>query len=77
MNLPDRLLGQLALRFGHFKRSPTGVLDAFFLHYQAVDEGRMKFVDWVRDEYDENLVRGQFQAGGLARLVNDKVLRRE
>ena len=38
-------LGQLALRFGHFSRAPTGVLDAFFLHYQAVAEGRIGFVD--------------------------------
>ena len=70
-------LGQLALRFGHFSRAPTGVLDAFFLHYQAVAEGRIGFVDWVRDEYDEEVVRGGFRAGGVAKFVNDAVLRRE
>lgn len=70
-------LGQLSLRFGHFKRSPTGVLDAFFLHYQAVGEGRIGFVDWVRDEYDDDAVRRSFRAQGLAKFANDAVLRRE
>lgn len=32
-------LGQLSLRFGHFRRAPPGILDAFFLHYQAEAEG--------------------------------------
>jgi len=70
-------LGQLALRFGHFSRAPTGVLDAFFLHYQAVAEGRIEFVDWVRDEYDEDVVRGGFRAGGVAGFLNDRVWHRE
>ena len=70
-------LGQLSLRFGHFNRSPTGVLDAFFLRYQVVAEGRIGFVEWVRDEYDEDAVREGFWAGGLAKFVNDAVLRRE
>lgn len=34
-------LGQLALRFGHIGRSPTGVLDAFFMHYPRMRSGRM------------------------------------
>ena len=70
-------LGQLSLRFGHFGRASTGMLDAFFLHYQAVAEGRMGFVEWVRDEYDEVALRGGFRAGGVARFLNDAVLRRE
>jgi protein tyrosine phosphatase (PTP) superfamily phosphohydrolase (DUF442 family) len=70
-------LGQLSLRFGHFGRSSTGILDAFFLHYQATGEGRIGFVDWVRNEYDEDVVRRGFKAGGLAKFVTDAVLRRE
>ena len=70
-------LGQLSMRFGHFNRSPTGVLDAFFLHYQATAEGRVPFIDWVRDEYDEVAVRTRFRAHGLATFLNDAVLRRE
>jgi hypothetical protein len=67
----------LSLRFGHFGRSSTGILDAFFMHYQATGEGRIGFVDWVRDEYDEDVVRRGFKAGGLAKFVTDAVLRRE
>ena len=70
-------LGQLSMRFGHFNRSPTGVLDAFFLHYQATGEGRMPFIDWVKGEYDEMAVRARFRAHGLATFLNDAVLRRE
>ena len=70
-------LGQLSMRFGHFSRSPTGILDAFFLHYQATGEGRRPFIEWVRDEYDEAAVRARFKAHGLATFLNDAVLRRE
>ena len=70
-------LGQLSLRFGHFRRSASGILDAFFLHYQARAEGRIGFVDWVRDEYDETALRADFRAGGIASFINDRVLRRE
>jgi protein tyrosine phosphatase (PTP) superfamily phosphohydrolase (DUF442 family) len=70
-------LNQLSWRFGHFKRSRTGILDAFFLHYQAVAEGRLPFLDWVRDEYDEATLRQRFKASGLSSFIVDQVLRRE
>lgn len=70
-------LGQLSLRFGHFRRAPPGILDAFFLRYQAEAEGRLPFLDWVRDEYDEEALRRDFRAHGLASFLNDQVLRRE
>lgn len=70
-------LHQLSWRFGHFNRSRTGILDAFFLRYQSDAEGRLPFLDWVRDEYDEAGLREDFKAGKLASFVNDQVLRRE
>jgi protein tyrosine/serine phosphatase len=70
-------LGQLSLRFGHVRRAPPGILDAFFLRYQAEAEGRLPFLDWVRDEYDEEALRRDFRAHGLASFLNDQVLRRE
>jgi protein tyrosine/serine phosphatase len=74
----DQALGQLAWRFGHFRRSRTGVLDAFFALYRAQAEGRLPFLDWLRDEYDEAALRRDFSAGrGLSSLVVDHVLRRE
>lgn len=70
-------LRQLSWRFGHFNRSRTGVLDAFFVRYAADAEGRLPFLDWVRSEYDEIALKRNFMAGGLASFVVDEVLRRE
>ena len=70
-------LRQLSWRFGHFSRSRTGILDAFFVHYAAVAEGRVAFLDWVAHEYDEAALRARFTAHGLSSFVTDRVLRRE
>jgi protein tyrosine phosphatase (PTP) superfamily phosphohydrolase (DUF442 family) len=70
-------LGQLSLRFGHFRRAASGILDAFFLRYQVQAEGRLPFLDWVRDEYDEEALRRDFRASGISSFLNDRVLRRE
>ncbi len=70
-------LRQLSWRFGHFNRSRTGILDAFFLRYQREAEGRLAFLDWVREEYDEAALKRDFIAGRLSSFVNDAVLRRE
>ncbi|GBQ80418.1 hypothetical protein AA13595_0335 [Gluconacetobacter johannae DSM 13595] len=73
----DQALRQLSWRFGHFNRSRTGILDAFFLRYRAEAEGRLPFMEWVRTEYDETRLRGDFVAGRLASFLTDQVLRRE
>lgn len=69
---------QLSWRFGHFNRSRTGILDAFFTLYAREGEGRVPFIEWVEHEYDEAaLRRGFVAAGSLAGFLNDQVLRRE
>ncbi len=68
---------QLSLRFGHIKHSKTGILDAFFKLYQQTAEGKKPFLDWVRDDYDENELRAAFRAGRVAEFINGKLLRRE
>ncbi|RUT25002.1 protein tyrosine phosphatase [Asaia sp. W19] len=70
-------LRQLHWRFGHFNRSRTGILDAFVLRYQAQAEGRIPFLEWVAQEYDEVQLKQDFVAGKLSSFVTDKVLRRE
>ena len=70
-------LRQLSWRFGHVSRARTGVLDAFFIRYAADAEGRLPFLDWVRSEYDEAVLKRDFMAGGLASFVTDQLLRRE
>jgi protein tyrosine/serine phosphatase len=70
-------LAQLSWRFGHFSRSRTGILDAFFIRYAQEAEGKKPFLDWVREDYDEMALRRDFVAGGLSSFITDKVLRRE
>jgi protein tyrosine phosphatase (PTP) superfamily phosphohydrolase (DUF442 family) len=70
-------LRQLSWRYGHFSRSATGILDAFFIHFATVAEGRKPFIDWVRDDYDEAALRANFHAHGLSSFITDRVLRRE
>jgi protein tyrosine/serine phosphatase len=70
-------LRQLSLRFGHIRQAKTGILDAFFLHYQREGEGRKPFIDWVREDYDEVALRRNFRANGLASFINDWVLAHE
>ncbi|POF61647.1 protein tyrosine phosphatase [Novacetimonas maltaceti] len=70
-------LRQLSWKNGHFNSSRTGVLDAFFLRYQAEAEGRIPFMQWVRTEYDEDRLRRDFRAGKIAAFLNDSILRRE
>ena len=70
-------LEQLSWRFGHWSRSRTGILDAFFVRYAADAEGRLPFLDWVTHEYDEAALRRDFVAGGLSSFLVDRVLVRE
>ncbi len=70
-------LAQLSWRFGHWSRSRTGILDAFFVRYAAEAEGRRPFLDWVEHEYDEAALRRDFVAGGLSSFLVDRVLVRE
>jgi len=70
-------LRQLSLRFGHIRQARTGILDAFFLHYEREAEGRKPFIDWVREDYDAPALRRNFQANGLASFINDWVLAHE
>ncbi|QEO17305.1 tyrosine-protein phosphatase [Acetobacter vaccinii] len=70
-------LQQLSWRYGHFNTSRTGILDAFFLRYQAEAEGRLPFLRWVETEYDEVRLKQDFVAGKLASFMTDQVLRRE
>ena len=70
-------LAQLSLRFGHISQSKTGILDAFFRLYQRTAEGKKPFLDWVREDYDEDALRAAFKAGRVAEFINAKVLGRE
>ncbi len=73
----EQALAQLSWRFGHFSRSRTGILDSFFTYYRDHAEGRLPFLDWVRDEYDEAGLKQRFTSNTTANFVVDSILRRE
>jgi protein tyrosine/serine phosphatase len=71
-------MDQLSLRYGHVRQGKTGMLDYFFERYLAEsDNGRMPFLDWVRDVYDPAAVKAGFMGQWWANILVDKVLRRE
>jgi len=70
-------LKHLSWRYLHSSKARTGILDAFFLRYQREAEGRIGFMDWIRNEYDETKLIADFRADGLASFITDQVLRRE
>jgi protein tyrosine/serine phosphatase len=70
-------LSQLSWRFGHFSRARTGILDAFFIQYAREAEGRVAFLEWVTQNYDEIALKRAFTADRVARFLTDVVLKRE
>lgn len=70
-------LRQLSMRYLHVRQASTGILDAFFFHFASVAEGRVPFLRWVEEEYDEVALRANFRAHGLASFITDRVLHRE
>ena len=73
----EQALGQLSWRFGHLSRSRTGILDGFFRLYAEQAEGKVKFLDWVSDIYDEAGLRRDFKAAHISSFINEWLLRRE
>lgn len=72
---------ELALRYGHLSRGPTGVLDAFLAAAAEAEAHGLPFERWVETEYDRDAIRklhrGSGRAGGLAAWIVDRLLRRE
>lgn len=68
-------LHQLSWKFLHVSSSKTGILDAFFELYARTGEGRVSFLDWVRDEYHEEQLHRRVSR--TASFFNDHLLRRE
>ncbi|GGG16029.1 protein-tyrosine-phosphatase [Caldovatus sediminis] len=75
----EAAMAQLSLRFGHVRQSRTGVLDAFFALYAAHlrERGPKPFLDWVREDYDEEALRRAHASRAWADRLVDGVLRRE
>lgn len=74
----DEALGQLSARYGHWRWSKTGILDAFLERYR--DEGEAKgigLIDWASNHYDPARLTAEFRPGFWSNFVVDRLLRRE
>ncbi|MEM7671244.1 MAG: tyrosine-protein phosphatase [Pseudomonadota bacterium] len=73
----DEARDQLSPRYGHIKQGKTGVLDAFFDAYQTQTGGKVSLMEWVRTDYDRDLIQKTFEPTGWGSLVTEGLLRRE
>lgn len=71
-------LAQLNWRYGHIRRGMPGILTTFLEAYR--DEGEpqgLDLVTWRRDYCDPDAIRRRFKPAPIARLLTEKLLRRE
>ena len=69
---------QLSFKYLHVKEGKTGMLDHFFQTYLKVEEDTgMSFMDWIDGPYDRLTVKEEFLRTWKAKLMVDRILRRE
>lgn len=74
----EEAVRQLSLKYGHFKRSETGVLDYLFERYMADNQAEpMTFFEWLESRYDPSEIKRDFKSSGWANLVVNRALQRE
>ena len=74
----EEAVQQLSLKYGHFKRSETGVLDYLFERYIADNQAEpMTFFEWLESRYDPFEIKRDFKSNGWANLVVNRALQRE
>ncbi|MBB3021215.1 protein tyrosine/serine phosphatase [Microvirga lupini] len=74
----DEAQQQLSMRYGHFRFSKTGILDAFFDLYRREGEAKgIPFLTWIETQYDADDLERNFRPGFWSHLLVDRILRRE
>ncbi len=74
----ETAMRELSLKYGHVRKSKTGILDAFFVDYLACTQGSPKEVlAWVETDYDQGALKARFRPFALQGFFVDKILRRE
>jgi protein tyrosine/serine phosphatase len=69
---------QLALRYGYFRHTNSGILDLFFEHYLEDNRRRpVAFIDWIDNVYDPEKLKHAFHAKGWTTRLADQVLNRK
>lgn len=68
---------ELHWKYGHIKKSHTGVLDYFFSQYLLENKvNPISFLDWA-SSYDPISLKHRFRSSGWSTYIVDKILRRE
>ena len=66
------------MRFGHFRFSKTGILDAFFDLYRREGEAKgIPFLTWIETQYDRGSPGAELPPGFWSNLLVDRIMRRE
>lgn len=74
----DEAQRQLSMRFGHFRFSKTGILDAFFDLYRKEGQAKgISFLTWLETLYDPETLERSFRPGFWSNVLVDRILRRE
>lgn len=74
----EEALRQLSARYGHFRFSKTGILDAFFERYRSEGEAKgIPFLTWVATIYDPETLERDFRPGFWSNVLVDRIMRRE
>lgn len=74
----NEALAQLSWRYGHWRWSKTGILDAFIEDFRDTGEAKgLDLVTWVTTVYDPAGLTERFRPGFWSNLMVDRVLRRE
>ncbi|KAF7599154.1 MAG: tyrosine protein phosphatase [Candidatus Dactylopiibacterium carminicum] len=69
---------ELSWRYGHLRKSKTGILDFFFERSQADGaESPEEFLAWLTEHYEREALKQDFHAQGWADVLVDRILRRE
>ena len=74
----EEAVKQLSLKFGHFKKSETGVLDYLFERYMSDNDAEpMTFFEWLETRYDPAEIKRTFRSQGWANVIVNRALQRE
>lgn len=79
MGLPiSEAIEQLSLKYLHVKQGKTGMIDFFFETYLEETKHIGKpFLQWVDEDYDQEMVKAAFVGQWWANILVDKILQRE
>jgi protein tyrosine/serine phosphatase len=74
----NEALRQLHVRYGHFRFSKTGILDAFFERYRLEGEAKgISLLTWIDTHYDPEALEREFRPSFWSNLLVDRIMRRE